>query len=369
MKKTIVIASVILLSLLLLIFLLTRPKNQSQTNKTQVVLPTTAASDFRVKKQSDQNDSSQVDNLSDDPSINQTLRVINPFIPYEDDDFKIEYSSDVDKIVITEKTPKAAEKVSQWLQQKEISESINPEAFVLKDTNTNTYVTPTPPIKVLADLFDIFLFTGQGTSQSNTHINTNPTIVPTIRSSNNLKKTTKITKNGGNNSYVYYAQCDSPYASIPMAEGCTVCNTGCGPTTVAMIASSYIDKSYDPKKIIDLYKEKGYLLSCSGTRYADAKAILESLGLKTTDYITYDLEKADKVAEDLKKYYKAGWTFMALANFKDEGPGHFFWITEIDDKNNLWAYDVYYGRFEAPPLNENGRYPFPKYRVIFGVKK
>ena len=44
-------------------------------------------------------------------------------------------------------------------------------------------------------------------------------------------------------------------------------------------------------------------------------------------------------------------------------------ICNIDENNNVWAYDPYYGRLSATPFNENRYYPFPKYRVAFGVKK
>ena len=118
-----------------------------------------------------------------------------------------------------------------------------------------------------------------------------------------------------------------------------------------------------------MYKSRGYLLSCAGSSYYDAKSLLESLGLKTTDYITFNYSTADQAAGDLRKFINAGWTFFTLASFKDNGGGHYFWITDIDQQGNIWAYDPYYGRFEAPPLNENSRYPFPKYRIAFGVKK
>lgn len=169
--------------------------------------------------------------------------------------------------------------------------------------------------------------------------------------------------------YTYYAQCDSEYANLPLPDGCTVCQAGCGAATVAMISSSYSNNSFNPEKIIDIYKERDYLLGCAGSRYSDAMSLLQSLGLKTTDYIVFDYEPADQIAGDLKKYLAAGWTFFTLANFRENGGGHFFWITDIDEAGNIWAYDPYYGRFQAPPLNENSRYPFPKYRVAFGVKK
>ncbi len=139
-----------------------------------------------------------------------------------------------------------------------------------------------------------------------------------------------------------------------------------------MIASSYLGNKYDPKTIIDLYKSKGFPLGCDGSRYSDAKQILQDLGLKTTDYLVFDAEKSDTVVPELKNYLNAGWTFFTLVRFCNDPKkgfcGHFFWITDIDNQGNIWAYDPAYGRYEIP-YNENSRYPYPLYRLAFGVKK
>ena len=62
---------------------------------------------------------------------------------------------------------------------------------------------------------------------------------------------------------------------------------------------------------------------------------MKSLGLKTTDYLVFDLEKADTVVPQLRKYLNAGWTFFTLASFCEKGCGHYFWITDIDAKGNI----------------------------------
>ena len=167
---------------------------------------------------------------------------------------------------------------------------------------------------------------------------------------------------------VYYAQCNG-YGKISLPSGCTLCQSGCGPTTVAMIASSYLGSEYDPQRIVNLYQQKGYFLGCGGSTPSNAKAAIESLGLKTTTYMSYGEETADRVAPDFKKYIDAGWTIFAYGDFK-EGPtgGHFFWVTDVKG-GNIYAYDPYYGKSTSPPINENDRYPFPKYKGAFGVKR
>lgn len=171
---------------------------------------------------------------------------------------------------------------------------------------------------------------------------------------------------------VYYPQCGGSFDSYPLPSGCTLCQAGCGPTTVAMILASYVDKSINPKTMVDFYKQKGYVLGCVGSRSSEAKMVLMSYGLKTTDYFinsSSNPKTIDEVASEMKNYLKSGWTIFALANYCDEGCGHFFWIVDITDNNDTWAYDPYYGRLQLPPYNEKSRYPFPKYKIAFGVKK
>ena len=136
-----------------------------------------------------------------------------------------------------------------------------------------------------------------------------------------------------------------------------------------MIAASYVDKNITPKTIVDLYQKKGYFLGCDGSRYSDAKNALASYGIKTTDYLVYSYATINQTAADFKNYLKNGWTIFTLASYCDSGCGHFFWITDVSANNDTWAYDPYYGKNQSPPYNEKSRYPFPKYRIAFGVKR
>jgi len=176
------------------------------------------------------------------------------------------------------------------------------------------------------------------------------------------------------NGLVYYSQCQGPYDNYPLPQGGTVCKAGCGPTTVAMIVASYIDKSITPPKIVEEYKKSGYYLGPAGSYYSHAENVIKKHNLKTT-YIFADnqAKTVDQVMNQfggiIKNYQKSGWTFFALANFCDGGCGHFFWIIKIDEGLNIWAYDPAYDIKLPKPINHKKRYPFPKLRVIFGVKK
>ncbi len=360
MKKVIIIASAILFFILLLFLSLSKTKKSSINNQTQLLTPTLTQVN--------------INNKPDQKVINNALLKT----PYETEDFRFDYSSSLNQLVVTEKSPQAKEKFKEWASQNNLSElASNPESVVFQTTlnnqssNNNSLNKDQSSISNTTTQFlNIFFNLGKGNgivSFNNINFPTpspksnTPNLVPT-------KKDNQTQTQSSN--FAYYAQCDSEYSSLPLPDGCNMCQAGCGAATVAMIASSYLGSQYDPKTIINIYKDNEYLLSCDGSRYQDAKSILNGLGLKTTDYMTFDYEIVDQVVGDLKKYLSSGWTFFTLADFTEgEGGGHYFWITDIDSENNVWAYDPYYGRFEAPPINENSRYPFPKYRVVFGVKK
>lgn len=350
MRKQIIIASIILVSILLIIILVARPK-PTQNNIQRAPIPST----IEVKIDTNQ----------------QVIYNALSFTPYENEDFKFDYLSDINQFVVQEKTPFGQEKFLEWAEQNNLSELAgNPEFIVYEDQSgnqlsmTNNQSLESLNFNPIIEFLNIFLNFG-----SVIEIKQSP-----ITSNQSLTNQDFISPQSSNpqypsSSFVYYAQCNSKYADLPLPDGCNMCQAGCGAATVSMIASSYLGSNFDPKTIVNMYKLRGYLLSCAGSRYADARSLLQSLGLKTTDYIVFDYETADQVSEILKKYLSSGWTFFTLANFKENGGGHYFWITDIDNKGNIWAYDPYYGRFEAPPINENSRYPFPKYRLAFGVKR
>jgi hypothetical protein len=137
-----------------------------------------------------------------------------------------------------------------------------------------------------------------------------------------------------------------------------------------MILSSYVDTKYDPPEVVDIYKSIGGAACGTGMGYA--KSVLSSHGVKTSDYIipyTGQEHSIDEVRDELQEYIDNGWTIFVLAWYKpNQGGGHYFWLTDIDDKGNALAFDPYYGMDQTPPINENVRYPMPKYAAAFGVK-
>ncbi len=222
--------------------------------------------------------------------------------------------------------------------------------------------SPTPTIEAIKPFTNALgkLFTVNN-SQTNTGVSPSPI----------LDNLTPALENGyGTGAFVYYPQCDGPYDNTPLPGGCNVCDSGCGPTTVAMILSSYVNKRFTPPTVINLYKNNNMYAGCDGTKITDAQTIMEQNGLKTTDLLILTSNTADETISDFKSYLNTGWTLFVLARYCANGCSHYFWITGIDGNNNVWAYDPFYGRKTIPPpFNENQYAPYPQYRAAFGVKK
>lgn len=278
--------------------------------------------------------------------------------PVETKDFKMQFSPRLNKIVVEKKTPEAEQKFIDWANQNSYPQLIgNSEKVLLTDLGKTPH-----EFNLVLDLFSIFSFSSFGLGGESSTSNSTSNNSPVTNNASNPSASS-----GQGQSKVYFAQCGDQ-GSLSLPDGCNLCNAGCGPTTVSMIASSYLGGGNDPKAIVDIYRSKKYLLGCDGSRYSDAHEVLKQLGLKTTDYIVFDKEKSDSVVPQLRKYLSAGWTFFTLASFCEKGCGHYFWITDIDSQGNIFAYDPAYGRYQIP-YNENTRYPYPLYRLAFGVKR
>lgn len=344
MKKIyLVIAGAFLILLVITTMLLSLIKKPSTKTQKDSAFPTGIPDQGKTGQQTNQQNS-QLSNttikntggnqgLSDSTDLN-----ISTIAPVETEDFKLQYSYKLKKIVVEKKTSQAEEQFINWAKQNQLTPLVNnADLTLIVDQGKNP-----DDFNPVIEFLNIFMNMGQGSGQS---LSPTPTIQP--------QGPTSSVQHPSSTSFTYYAQCGDQ-GSLPLPDGGTLCSAGCGPTTVAMISSSYVDKKYDPKVIVNLYQSNDYLLGNDGSRYSDAHELLKSLGLKTTDYLVFDSEKAETIVPELRKYLASGWTFFTLASFCSGGCGHYFWITDIDSKGNIIAYDPAYGRYQIP-YNENSR--------------
>lgn len=360
MKKIIIIASVVLICIII-ILLLTLKKS---TTNTSSISPFPTGISLQKSNQQNNQPLPKTENINQNSS---NLPIdISTIAPVETTDFNLQYSPKLNKIVVEKKTPQAEEQFVNWAGQNQLTQLIkNPDLTLIVDQGKNP-----DNIDPLISLINILMNFGQGVGSSTQSLSSGEAGQPSITATPSAtipSQSPSSTLNPPLSSFVYFPQCGD-LGNLSLPNGCNLCQAGCAPTTAAMIAASYLGSSYNPKTIVDIYKSKGYLLGCGGSRYFDAYELLKQLGLKTTDHLVYNFETSDKVVPDLRKYIAGGWTFFTLARFCEGGCDHFFWITDIDNQGNIWAYDPYYGRYKIP-YNENDRYPYPLYRRAFGVKK
>jgi len=151
---------------------------------------------------------------------------------------------------------------------------------------------------------------------------------------------------------IYYSQRASPWAQLPFdrlyypptptpPQQCTVQRAACGPVTVAMILSTYVDRSYTPEKVInDFYPNQPSCLSSMG----QAIAIFKRFGFRA-DPIYSAAEPGQPlttfVKDQMRTYIQNGSQIMAGANIN--GIGHFFWITEVTPDGRIMVMDPWYG--------------------------
>jgi hypothetical protein len=123
--------------------------------------------------------------------------------------------------------------------------------------------------------------------------------------------------------------------------------------------------------MVDEMKAKGMSIGCGGSGIYDLKTLIASKGLAVSDFIIPSEKglEAKEVVSDFRKYLNSGWTLFILANFKPDGGGHYFWVTDVTSDGKILSYDPYYGRLTSPPFNENQYSPAPYYRYAFAVKK
>lgn len=241
---------------------------------------------------------------------------------------------------------------SQLPIHKNPNPSTKPLPTIFNNLQPIATIVPTLPSGSLAQSF--FLF---GTPTPSYNLQPTP---------NNLLPTTY---NLQPNQYQYFSQCGGQFDNYQFPQGCNMCDSGCGPTTLAMILSTYLKKTITPVDAVEIYKQNNMYAGCDGTKVTDAQEIIAQKGLKVTDLMMLiPMTKQDAITE-MKKYTDNGWTIFTLGRYCANGCSHFFWITKIDDNNKVWSYDPYYNKDIPPPLDVSNYDPYPEYRIAFGVKK
>lgn len=385
MKKILPLSIVFLVFILILLFVIQSVMNRTTKKPDDSTMPTPLLVNQRSSRGTTSSSTSQSNSV-----VQIEKQDFKKKLPISTPDFSLDYAERLDKYVVHLQTDDAETAYAEWL-------NANPSyANELNETNT---IIARQSIKELNDALDYAdknkLSPAQMAKRDtqifvqminsllslpqailNSTGNTAPSeptptqVAPTPKEQTKKKNTSPTTSSG--KGYVYYSQCSGPYDSIPLPNGCTVCDAGCGPTSISMILASYIDPSLTPPKVINMLDKSGVRMGCYGSYISELYSYLEGRDdLKVSDFIIPNEKglQAKDVADDFRGYVKNGWTIFVLANFKTNGGGHYFWVTDVSDAGEILAYDPYYGKQQPAPFNENKYNPAPYYRYAFAVKK
>lgn len=390
MKKILPLSIVVLVFILIILFAIQNMMRGGDSQSNTNILPTQYAVDSRTSSSTRRSSPSPQSQLI--PITRNDFRKILPILT---PDFSIDYADRLDKYVVHLQTENANQAYNEWLQQNlayqdELSEQNTIIAQQsIKELNdaldyaSGTKLTPEQKAKNDAAVFTktlntlinfplMFLNSFTSTSDTEPNITPEPQQSPTSSPQTRNPRPTERPSSPSGRGLTYYSQCSGPYDSVPLPDGCNVCDAGCGPTTIAMILSSYVDKSMTPPKVIDQLEKSGVRMGCYGSYIAELYSYLSKRGdLKVSSFIIPNEGKlqAKDVADDFRGYINNGWTIFVLANFRTDGGGHYFWVTDVTDNDEILAYDPYYGRSQPAPFNENKYNPAPYYRYAFAIKK
>lgn len=170
-------------------------------------------------------------------------------------------------------------------------------------------------------------------------------IPPEINITTSDGKAIKINSNNksGNKSLKYFSQCDSKWRNVGYCSRTTICNSGCGATSLAIIAASFGStssaSSTNPKVMRD-YLCNNKIHSSGATAHAvmTNTKLLKHFGLtgKLTNVQNTTSKYNKNVADKLKKYVDDGKGVIILI------PGHYVVVGQNSQcqSDEVYLYNV-----------------------------
>lgn len=107
-----------------------------------------------------------------------------------------------------------------------------------------------------------------------------PTVTSSTAGSSASSTTCSTGSTTASSSFVYYSQCDPKWANDAYGDpGETICSSGCGPTSVAMVVATMINSAITPVQTAALSMSTGGWESGAGTTWAFLASGPENYGL------------------------------------------------------------------------------------------
>lgn len=132
---------------------------------------------------------------------------------------------------------------------------------------------------------------------------------------------------------VYYSQKDSKWGGLPYGKTSTIAESGCGPTCVAMVASTFTSNHITPEDACSWAEENGQYCEGSGSFHSVIAAGGEHYGFTVTPIKTNKKETITKSLQDGKLIV----ALMGKGHFTSSG--HFILLKGITDSGKILVSD------------------------------
>lgn len=125
-----------------------------------------------------------------------------------------------------------------------------------------------------------------------------------------------------------YSQCDPKWKDLPYGGSGTICNSGCGPSSFAMLATMLVGRTITPDETTKIAGDAGMHIAGSGSSWKITKVLGDHYGLEVEDLNNYSKsQQADLVSQKLQ----SGWMIHISGKGGDpfSSGGHFIGIRGI----------------------------------------
>ena len=127
------------------------------------------------------------------------------------------------------------------------------------------------------------------------------------------------------NGFPYYNQSDPTWGSVPYGREGTISSSGCGPTSMAMVAKSY-GANVTPEDTMKWSLNNGYRVYGAGTSWDYFKAYGNSIGVQTeqtgssASFMTNKLRNGIPIISSMKPgHFTKGGHFIVLSGIDEQG--------------------------------------------------
>ncbi len=142
-----------------------------------------------------------------------------------------------------------------------------------------------------------------------------------------------ITYDYGKTEVVYYSQEDIRWKNETYGKTDFISETGCGPTSLAMVISTFTNTTITPKQMADWSYENGYCAEGSGSYHTLIENALVSFGLQVEQA---NRLQGQKIANALSS---GDLVIVLMGKGTFTSSGHFIVLTGITEKGEVYVAD------------------------------